>query len=55
MVEEKKEISPMQAVNIIAQVASQYKGTAQEHRTIQHAMQIIINALPKEVKKGESK
>ena len=56
MSEEKKVMTPMQALGIVQQAAVQYKGTAQEHQVIAQAMQTIMNALPKQqpvIKKEE--
>lgn len=33
------------AINILAQAATQYRGTAQEHQTIQQAIKVIVEAV----------
>ncbi len=45
-----------QAMNLITQACSQYKGTLQEHQMLQQAIELLKKeVLPVEPKDGESK
>ena len=39
--EQQKEMNEQEAINIVAQVCAQYKGTMQEHQMIQRALMIL--------------
>lgn len=49
------EITPEQAINIIAQVAANFQATGKDHAVIQQAIQVVAKFLPKTEEKPEAK
>lgn len=41
-------MTPDQALNLLAQVAAQFRGTRQEHELIEKAFRTLNDALPKQ-------
>lgn len=49
MTQEVTNLNPSQALDVLSQIAAQYKGTLKEHQILQQALQV----LSKEIKKDE--
>jgi len=49
--QEPNNITPSQALDVLSQIAAQYKGTLKEHQILQQALQVLL----KEIKKDEQK
>lgn len=49
MTQELTNLTPLQALDVLSQIAAQYKGTLKEHQILQQALQVLL----KEIKKDE--